>query len=79
MYQWKSQTYLCCHNLGKLGRVFEGEFNYFIIVVIILLGLNVMVVHVGVVENLVIRIEVGDGGKRVSGSGITATWVERRG
>ena len=79
MYQWKSQTYLRCHNLGKLGRVFEGKFNYFIIVVVILLGLDVTVVHVGVVENLVIHIEVGDGGKRVSGSGITTTWVERRG
>ena len=79
MYQWKSRTYLHCHNLGKLGRVFEGEFNYFVVVVVILLGLDVTVVHVGVVENLVIRIEVGDGGKRVSGSGITATWVERRG
>ena len=79
MYQWKSRTYLHCHNLGKLGRVFEGEFNYFVVVVIILLGLDVMVVHVGVVENLVIHIEVGDRGKRVSGSGITATWVERCG
>ena len=79
MYQWKSRTYLHCHNLGKLGRVFEGEFNYFVIVIVILLGLDVTVVHVWVEENLVIRIEVGDRGKRVSGSGITATWVERRG
>ena len=79
MYQWKSRTYLRCHNLGKLGRVFEGKFNYFVVIVVILLGLDVTVVHIGVVENLVIRIEVGDGGKRVSGSGITVTWVERRG
>jgi hypothetical protein len=76
-YATKLRSYLSCHNLGEFGRVFESKLSYFFVLVVILLEIVVTVVHVGIVKDLVIHIEVGERGKRVSG--ITATRVKRRG
>src|ERR1700677_2713684 len=60
--QSKSQTYLSHHNISEFRRVFESKVNYLFIISAVFLKLSVTVIHIGIVKNLVIRIEGGERG-----------------
>jgi hypothetical protein len=69
-----SQAYLAGHDFGKPRRVFERELDCLLVDSPVLVRFKAVIVYIGDARAIVCRVEKGEWV-----SGVTATWVIRRG